>query len=82
MKLPVQAPAVVGGGFSWPTRRLAHRGGTVVAIEPAGGSLIHCEAPTPYACVCDNGVATCCETTAGCTVDTTTGACNCLAKKP
>ena len=80
MKLPVQAPAVVRGSLSWPTRRPA-RGSTERAIEPAqtNNNVIQCPAGM-NACVCDNGVATCCPTTAGCNLDTTTGACNCVAR--
>ena len=77
MKLPVQAPAVVRGSVSWPARRSSRRGGAVDAIEPAGGGIVRCTGTTPFACVCDNGIATCCATNSGCTVDSTTGACNC-----
>lgn len=82
MKLPVQASAVVRGGFSWPTRRPAPSAGSVAGIEASGGGVISCKDPTPFACVCDNGIATCCSTSAGCTVDPGTGACSCMAKSP
>jgi hypothetical protein len=78
MKLPVQAPAVVRGGLYWLASRPTHRVGAVVGIEPAnGGHVVNCTGTTPFACVCDNGIATCCATNSGCTVDSTTGACNC-----
>jgi hypothetical protein len=80
MKLPVQAPAVVRGSRSWPLHRPGRRGGTAPAIEPAAGGVVNCKVPNPNMCVCDNGVATCCPTTAGCNLDTTTGACNCVAR--
>lgn len=85
MKLPVQAPAVVRGSFSWPTRRPA-RGSTEPAIAPAQlppGAAIACADPMPTACVCDNGIATCCGPMAtGCYVDTDTGACTCYGVPP
>ena len=65
MKLPVQAPAVVRGSLSWPLRWPDRRGGTAPAIEPAAGGVVNCTDPTPNSCLCDNGVATCCPTTAG-----------------
>ena len=76
MKLPVQAPAVVRGSVSWPTRRPSG-GSTVPAIEPAG-TVVRCSGNTPNSCVCKNGVATCCSAGENsCTMNTTTGACNC-----
>jgi hypothetical protein len=80
VKLPVQAPAVVRRDFSWPTQRLVYDGGAEAAIGPASGSVVNCTGTTPFACVCDNGIATCCSTSAGCTNDPNTGACNCLSK--
>jgi hypothetical protein len=83
MKLPLQAPAVVRGGFSWPPRRAAHLGGAVAAVEPAGQGVITCTGTTPVACICDNGIATCCPTgCTGCTTDPSTGACGCDKGKP
>ncbi len=79
MKLPVQAPAVVRGSFSWPTRRTA-RGSTEPAIVPSGSAIIRCSGDAPNACICDNGIATCCRTTAGCSIDSLTGACNCTGE--
>jgi hypothetical protein len=85
MKLPVQAPAVVRGSFSWPTRRLA-RGSNEPSVEPAAGAVISCKNGTPdgtpYPCICDNGIATCCKTNAGCSVNPNTGACTCMGKSP
>jgi hypothetical protein len=74
MKLPVQAPAVDRGSYSWPEIRRAPGGKSVVA---SAGGVINCTGSTPYACMCDNGIATCCSTKAGCSINTTTGACNC-----
>jgi hypothetical protein len=82
MKLPVQAPAVVRGSVSWPTRRPAG-GSTEPAIEPAAGAVVRCTDPNySYACICTNGIATCCSSNAGCTVDPGTGFCNCSGEIP
>jgi hypothetical protein len=75
MKLPVQAPAVVRGSVSWPTRRPAH-GSTEPAIEPADANpVIKC--PGASACVCDNGVAVCCNPNTYKQCSTETGICEC-----
>jgi hypothetical protein len=77
MKLPVQAPAVVRGSFSWPTRRPAH-GSTEPAIGPAAGSIITCTEPGyPNACICTNGTATCCANNQYCDYNPDTGLCEC-----
>lgn len=76
MKLPVLAPAVVRGSVSWPTR-LPARGSAVPGIEPAQGAVVQCVPPTPYGCICDNGVATCCSDSNGCNTDAN-GACKCI----
>jgi hypothetical protein len=77
MKLPVQAAAVLRGSFSWPTRWPAG-GSTESGIAPAGGA-VQCSNPTPNACICGNGVAICCATTKGCTLEQGTGVCKCNA---
>jgi hypothetical protein len=82
MKLPVQAPAVVRGSVSWPTRPA--RGGTEPAIEPAqtNNLVIQCP-PGMNACVCDNGVAVCCDSTMTyCQTDPNTGFCSCKSEGP
>ena len=81
MKLPVQAPAVVRGSVSWPTRR-ASRGSTVPGIEPAtiAGHVVNCSGGTPTPCICNNGVATCCGPNQICSLNEVTGACTCVAK--
>jgi hypothetical protein len=79
MKLPVQAPAVVRESVFWPTRRPA-RGSTEPAIEPMG-SVLHCTAPTPNPCVCENGIGTCCEGDLGCKINTMTGSCVCKVRE-
>jgi hypothetical protein len=82
MKLPVQAPAVVRGSSSWPTRRPA-RGSTEPAIGPSAGSIIKCTDPNyPNTCICNNGMATCCATDQYCDYDTGTGLCTCKTERP
>ncbi len=72
MMLPMQAPALLRGSPYGPSR-------AGVAAAQKGG-VVQCTDPTPYACICDNGIATCCGTNLGCTVDSGTGACQCSAK--
>jgi hypothetical protein len=82
MKLPVQAPAVARGGVSRPTRRLGY-GSIASAIQPAAGSVVRCSGSTPTACICTNGVATCCPAgETGCNLNETTGACSCSMGNP
>ena len=74
MKLPVQAPAVVRGSVSWPMRSLVG-GNTIPTIEPSG-SAVNCDGDTPWTCICDNGIATCCTNNGGCTTQSS-GECKC-----
>jgi hypothetical protein len=78
MQLPVQAPAVVRGSVSWTTSRPDCRS-LASGVEPAAGSPVKCKGTTPYPCLCDNGIATCCRNDAGCTVSTT-GSCMCIGR--
>ena len=83
MKLPVQAPAVVRGSRSWPLHRPGRRGGTAPAIEPAAGGVVNCKVPNPNMCVCDNGVAVCCDPSMTyCQTDLNTGFCSCKSRGP
>ncbi len=82
MKLPVQAHAVVRGSLTWPVRRPARHGAAVPSLLPSAGFSVNCTSPTPSACVCDNGIATCCASGVSCEVDSTTGACNCVSRAP
>jgi hypothetical protein len=76
MKPPVQAPAVIRGSCSWPTHRPS-RGSTEPGIEPAY-AVISCTNPNhPNACICNNGMATCCATGQTCDYDPNTGLCSC-----
>jgi hypothetical protein len=79
MKLPVQAHAVVRGSLTWPVWPPARQGAAVPSLLPSSSS-VHCTSPTPSACVCDNGIATCCATGVTCEVDSATGACNCVSR--
>ena len=76
MKLPVQSPAVLRGSNSWPTRGPS-RGDSSAGIQPAKGVSVNCSGTTPRSCICENGVATCCTTNETCSVNESTGACNC-----
>ena len=82
MKLPVQAPAVVRGSASWPTRRPA-RGSAEPAIEPAQTNNLIIQCPVGMnACVCDNGIAVCCGSSANyCSTDSN-GTCGCVSRGP
>ena len=60
MKLPVQAPAVVREGLSWPIRRPA-----VPGVEPAGCKVCKaggnpCTGSLPDIVECKSGTCQCC----------------------
>jgi hypothetical protein len=60
MKLPVQAPAVVREGLSWPIRRPAGPG-----VEPAGCKVCleggnPCSGNLPDIVACPSGTCQCC----------------------
>ena len=74
MKLPAQAPAVVRGRVSWPARRPAADSARFAIA--AAGTVIKCSGNTPNPCMCENGLATCCSQTT-CSVNQTTGECEC-----